>query len=520
MNARLGVSDGAPTLPNPAMLDDLLAGLVDQTQPAQSPAWRTVAIQDLALDSRQVKPRDLFLALPGERSDGRRFIAQARRRGASAVVYEKRPTGPVCSMVDGVPQVGIVNLQQQVSAIAGRFFQHPSARLHVVGITGTNGKTTCACLLAQAYERLGVRSACVGTLGVSLGADWVGGGCPLPEAGELTTPDGIQVQRNLSALLQRQVETVCMEVSSHGLQQGRVNQVAFDTAVFTNLTQDHLDYHGDMAHYAQAKHKLFRVDGLRWAVINRRDAFAVTLLQQNTAENVLTYGRRNADLTAHRVCCDAAGIRFEAAYRGQRLAVESSLIGQVNLDNLLAVIGALLGSGFELHEAAAVLPQLRPPPGRMERFPTAPNRPTMVVDYAHTPDSLAWALRSLRPLTGGRLWCVYGCGGNRDRAKRAPMGQAANRWADEIIVTNDNPRLEDPEQIAGETLAGIARRASPQVRVILDRVAAVEYAFERAAADDVVLIAGRGHEQFQLRLEGRVPLSDRDTVTALLGGGG
>ncbi len=474
------------------------------------------AIGGLSLDSRRVNAHDLFIAVPGETGDGRDYIRQAVQGGAVAVAREKDSGGRSAQPAQSaqiaqtkqparhghdVPSFAIADLKQHIGAIAARFYDHPSARMRLIGITGTNGKTTCAYLLAQALTMLGQRCALLSTVG----AGFVGA----LEPSALTTADAIHTQRTLAALLERGAEAVCVEVSSHGLAQGRVNQVAFDVALLTNLSRDHLDYHGGMAHYARAKRRLFEFDGLTCAVLNVDDPFGRRLLRSHRADRCLGYGLHgdgdDGDLRPRDLELNENGIAFEVACGGQRARIRSTLIGAVNVPNLLAVIATLVCCGYDLGQIAGVAGRWRAPPGRMELLRKHPSQPAVVVDYAHTPDALARALASLRELCRGRLWVVFGCGGDRDRGKRAPMGGVAESGADRVIVTDDNPRTEAPGQITGQIVGGMKAGAT----VIHDRRRAIETAIAGADADDIVLVAGKGHETTQ-RVGGRViELSDR-----------
>jgi len=458
------------------------------------------AIAGLSLDSRSVARGHLFIAVPGATHDGRDYIPLAVQRGAAAVVREKMRAPPArdCS----VPSFDIAGLNAHIGGIAARFFDHPSARMQSVGITGTNGKTTCAWLIAQALDLLGRRCALMTTLG----AGFVGALHPSP----LTTADALATQRTLASLLARRAAAVCIEVSSHGLEQGRVNGVAFDIAVLTNLSRDHLDYHRSMAHYRDAKRKLFKFDALGCAVINIDDRFGRDLLHRHRAARCLTYGVHNAaaDLRARGFDASADGIALRAEYRGETAVVRSPLLGAVNVPNLLAAIAAVLCCGHGLREIAATAGQWRAPPGRMELIPRQPHRPAVVIDYAHTPDALERALASLAPLCRGRLWVVFGCGGDRDPGKRPLMGRVAEAIADRVLITDDNPRFESPEHIAAQITEGMTGKAE----VIHDRRRAILTALTAAAAEDMVLVAGKGHEATQTVGDRVLELSDRDIV--------
>lgn len=461
------------------------------------------AIQSLALDSRKVTPGSLFLALLGTQQDGRHFVDDAIKRGAAAVVYDARDfTLPSLS----VPTIGVPDLNAHVSAIAGRFYEVPSRRLVVIGVTGTNGKTTCTQLLAQALDRPPRRCAIIGTLGYGFPGAL--------DAGIHTTPDAITTQRLLAEFVAARAAYATMEVSSHALAQDRVKAITFHTALFTNLTRDHLDYHRDMDSYAAAKARLFTEGDLKTAVINRDDEYGrklIALLGDRVP--VISYGLSAGDVHARSLTCSRDGLRVRAVTKQGEAQIEAPLFGSFNASNLLAALATLLALGFDLSDAARRLASVRPVPGRVERFKASDNRPLVVVDYAHTPDALEQVLLALRPHVTGRLWCVFGCGGNRDRGKRPAMGAIAERLADNIILTDDNPRNESGDAIIAEIVAGM--RVAP--RVIRERRSAIATAIAEAGAEDVILVAGKGHEDYQEVSGTRHPYSDRETVRALLG---
>lgn len=460
-------------------------------------------VSAITLDSRQVKPGALFVALPGLRQDGRAFLADAAARGAAAVVFDPEGFSPPPV---SIPALGVPRLAAHASAIADRFYGAPSRHLVVIGVTGTNGKTTCTQLLAQALDHPPRRCAVIGTLGYGFpGAI---------DPGLHTTPDAIAAQRLLAEVLAAGAAYAAMEVSSHALEQGRVEAVAFTVAVFTNLTRDHLDYHGDMGAYAAAKSRLLMRDGLTAAVVNRDDAYGRELIERlGGRTRVVTYGLSGGDVYAAGLDCTPDGLRLRAKTPRGEIDIATPLLGRFNAYNLLAVLAVLLALGFDPDDAARRLANLRPVPGRVERFQAGGDRPLIVVDYAHTPDALEQVLQALRPHASGKLWCVFGCGGDRDRGKRPQMGRIAERLADRVILTDDNPRHESGDAIVRDIAGGM--RAAP--RVIRDRRVAIAAALAEAAAGDVVLVAGKGHEDYQQVGDTRYPYSDRDTVRALLG---
>ncbi len=477
-------------------------------------------VSDLTLDSRQVCAGSLFFALPGNKDHGLKFAADAAARGASAVLWDSSG-GLSADLAPPIlpPEVfgaGIPNLKALVGRIADRFFNWPSSQLRIAGITGTNGKTTCAYLLAQCLERLGNTAAYMGTIG------W-GRPASLAEATH-TTPDAVSVHRTLAQLRSSGVRDVAMEVSSHALDQSRVDGVRFHIAAFTNLTRDHLDYHGSMLKYGAAKAKLFEAFDLKHIVLNIGDEFGRALAREHAGSaSLIAVWVGGGDLgwlaerrlNATQVRIEARGISIDIDGSFGKATVQTQLMGRFNAENSVLVIGCLLSLGTALADAAEALAECKPAPGRMEVVKTdARNKPTVVVDYAHTPDALAKALSAAREHCDGALWCVFGCGGDRDSGKRPVMGGIADDLADQIIVTDDNPRSEDPQAITRDILKGIKSRA---VRVIHDRGEAIATALKEAQAIDLVLIAGKGHEDYQIYGETRRSFSDHDEALRLLG---
>jgi UDP-N-acetylmuramoyl-L-alanyl-D-glutamate--2,6-diaminopimelate ligase len=460
-------------------------------------AGSSVLIRELTLDSRKVRPGDLFLAVPGTAQDGRLHIADAIARGAAAVAYEAEGASEMRdSAADLIAMKGLAG---QLSAIAGRFYGEPSRALRLVGVTGTNGKTSVSQLLAQALDLLGERCGIVGTLGSGFHAELV--------QGQHTTPDPIGVQALLANLKQAGAKAVAMEVSSHGLDQGRVAALDFSVAVFTNLSRDHLDYHGTMAAYGAAKAALFTRAGLRCRVLNVDDQFGRELAALPAESRLISYSLD--DPAAYLYCrsaeFDQHGVRADVVTPQGEGRLSSALLGRFNLSNLLAVVGALLALDYPLDEILAVIPQLQGPLGRMQRLGGGA-QPLVVIDYAHTPDALDQVLQALRQHVEGQLLCLFGCGGDRDRGKRALMAAVAEQRADRVLVTDDNPRSEAPEQIFADISAGF----SPGANVCLQhgRGAAIAQLIGSAKAGDVVLLAGKGHEDYQEINGLRQPFSD------------
>jgi UDP-N-acetylmuramoyl-L-alanyl-D-glutamate--2,6-diaminopimelate ligase len=473
-------------------------------------------VTDLTLDSREARAGSLFFALPGRRAHGLKFVAEAAARGAGVVLWEPRDDLAAPSLPANVFLAAVPGLGSLVGRIADRFFGWPSAHLRITGITGTNGKTTCAYLLAQCLEHLGVTAAYIGTIG------W---GRPAALAQPThTTPDVITLHRTLSQLRASGVREIAMEVSSHALDQGRVDSVRLQVAAFTNLTRDHLDYHETMAQYGAAKEKLFHVPDLKHIVLNVGDDFGRTLAQTYAGDASLTAVWVGAgesgwladrDLHATQVRLGTRGISLELDGSFGKLSVNTQLMGRFNAENSLVVIACLLALGVSLSDAARALADCTAVPGRMEVLNTdARDKPTAVVDYAHTPDALAKALGAAREHCAGALWCVFGCGGDRDPGKRPIMGAIADELADQIIVTDDNPRSENPQAITQAILSGIKSRS---VRVIHDRGDAIATALKEARPPDLVLIAGKGHEDYQIYGDTRRSFSDRSEALRYLG---
>jgi UDP-N-acetylmuramoyl-L-alanyl-D-glutamate--2,6-diaminopimelate ligase len=470
-------------------------------------AHARISLKGLTLDSRSVREGDAFVALRGERHDGIAYVRDAVRRGAVAVLYESGSPVPEGGAWSPIPCVAVSGLAPRVAEIAARFYGEPSRALTVIGVTGTNGKTTCTQLIAQAFGLLGRRCAVIGTLG------W---GFPGKlEASTHTTPDAVSNQRLLAAVRDQGAAAVAMEVSSHALKQGRVGAIRFRTAVFTNLTHDHLDYHRTLDDYAGSKKLLFEVPGLQHAVVNADDAFGRRILASLPAGVAATRYGIDADGIELRVeqatfGMDGVYARLSTAWGAGEL--RAPLLGSFNLSNALAALGVLCVHGVPLQEALDVFPRLKPVPGRMELI-SAANGPMVIIDYAHTPDALEQSLRALRQHCRGRLWCVFGCGGDRDRVKRPLMGRIAWEHADEVIITSDNPRSENASRIIDDICAGIPEQG---VRQEVNRADAIRLGIESAQPGDCVLIAGKGHEDYQEIQGERFAFSDADNARRVL----
>jgi len=478
-------------------LSVLLEGLADLTSDCE--------VGGLCLDSRQLQSGQVFIALNGALQHGLHYAGQALAAGAAAIVYDPEGSAGLRLQSPEIPMVAVDELSRLLGEIAARFYAHPSRRLEVVGITGTNGKTTCSQLLAQAMADCGV----IGTLG------WGRLGNLHPTVN--TTPDALAVQRMLHDMAALGLKRVAMEVSSHGLHQGRVNAVDFVGAVFTNLSRDHLDYHGDMDSYLQAKLSLFNNPALQFAVINLDDPnsgeVSMTLSPAVRRWGFSVTGKTDPQIEcvqADQVVHSNDGIRFRVTWQNRSQTAYTPVVGAFNLQNVLTVMSVLLAMGWPFAQAVERLAQLRPVTGRMEKFGAA-GQPRVIVDYAHTPDALEKVLLAAKG--AGKLWVVFGCGGDRDKGKRPEMGRIAEVLADRVILTDDNPRSEPAYQIINDILAGCL---SDKVSIINDRHSAITTAIKQAQVGDCVVIAGKGHENYQ-DIEGRkIPFSDQEVAVAAL----
>ncbi|HEY9199576.1 MAG TPA: UDP-N-acetylmuramoyl-L-alanyl-D-glutamate--2,6-diaminopimelate ligase [Gammaproteobacteria bacterium] len=505
----------AQRLDQTPLLSSLLHGL------AQVSAAQDVAISGIALDSRQVRPGYLFLAVAGTHVHGVDFLGDALAAGAAAIAWEPTETvdeGNAALRAADIPAVAVTGLGRQVSLIADRFYGHPSQELFVVGVTGTDGKTSCTHFIAQALHAPESTCGLVGTLGYGFyGA---------LRAGLHTTPDALTLQQELAALRDAGAAAVAMEVSSHGLDQGRAANVDFDVAVLTNLSRDHLDYHGSEAAYAEAKRRLFTRPGLGSAVLNLDDAFGQSLYAElpttlpvvvyaQALEAMQSLARPNTRWIAARdIETSARGMRITVDGSWGRGELQTGLLGRFNASNLLASLAVLLIRGISLDGALRRLAAVRTVPGRMEAFGGDAEYPLVVVDYAHTPRALEQVLIALREHCTGHLWCIVGAGGERDVGKRPLMGAIAERLADHVMLTDDNPRHEDATQIVMDILAGM--EDADAVYVQRNRAEAIAQAVANSGPGDIVLVAGKGHEDYQQIGDRRLPYSDREQVMALL----
>lgn len=479
------------------------------------PVSKQLMVNDITADSREVESGNLFIAIVGLSVDGRDYIENALKSGAAAVLYEAEKLTEVQSAnikqirnsFPDVPMIAVSGLDDKMGYIASEFFDNPSQSLSVLGLTGTNGKTSCAYLLTQSLQLLGFNSAFIGTIG------W--GNVNQLKIATHTTPDAINLQRQLAILVAEGYTHVCMEVSSHALAQGRVNGVEFYGAMFTNLSHDHLDFHKTMHSYAEAKRRLFTQFDLKFIVTNGDDEFGQSLLDVANAEFIASYGDLG-DVTCEELQASQTGIAMWVESDSLDFEVQSALVGLVNVPNILLVVTTLLVLGVEVADIQKVIKQLQPAPGRMEMFAgkdDSKELPVVVVDYAHTPDALKRALLSCREHCSGKLWVVFGCGGDRDQEKRPKMGAIARQYADNVVITADNSRSEKHEDI----FAAIQQGIDIAVTQIEDRAVAIEWAIDKAGINDWVLVAGKGHETTQTYAGVVVPFSDRQWVEQCLG---
>ncbi len=477
-----------------------------------------VPVSGLAMDSRAVEPGDVFIAVKGTRLHGLNHLAQAVERGASAILWE--PALGLNAPDIELPCVAIDQLGRKLGEIAARFFAFPADRMFVAGVTGTDGKTSTAHLIAQAFETLGQRCAYLGTLG--------SGRLDALEVSSHTTPNPITLQRRLSTFVEDGIQSCAMEVSSHALDQNRIGGIRFDAVLLTNLSRDHLDYHGTVDNYSAAKKQLFLPQDGRRLILNRDDEYGARWISEFQSDPekcrmLMVYGladerpEQRDFVMGRKLELSAEGLSLNLHTATEVCELKSGLIGIFNAYNLLAAAAVLIASGVKLREAASALSQCKTVPGRCEAFRAATGGPLTVVDYAHTPRALEQALRAVRAHTDGKLICVFGCGGERDRGKRALMGRSASLLAEELILTDDNPRSESPQAIVAEILQGIGESDRSRVRIEHDRAKAIAEALSAAGPGDTILIAGKGHETTQTVGSEIRPFSDRACVSNLLG---
>ena len=476
---------------------------------------------ELASDSRAIREGDVFFAYPGDETDGRSYITHALARGAAAVIHEAADFEWNAEWK--LRHLAVEGLREQAGFIAAQYYGEPDRGMTTIAVTGTNGKTSCTQWLGRLLSRLGQQTAVIGTLGVGMFRNG--------SAGEFaptgyTTPDAVLLQRTLAALQKDGARALAIEASSIGLHQGRMAGMHVDTALFTNFTRDHLDYHGDMAAYEEAKAMLFDWPGLRHAIINLDDAMGLRLIERmkrrQSRTTIIGYTLNGVavdgidTLSASDIRSTQAGTSFQLAHRLGNVLVKSQVVGRFNVSNLLGVIGVLLAQGVKWSNSIGAIEALTPVPGRMQQLGGG-EAPLVIIDYAHTPDALEKVLASLRGVAnerGGELWCIFGCGGDRDSGKRPQMGKAAAA-ADHVIVTTDNPRSEEPMAIIDQILPGFVG-AGKKPQVIEDRATAILWAGHHAAKQDVILIAGKGHEAYQEVKGRKLPFLDADHAALAL----
>ncbi|VVC76348.1 UDP-N-acetylmuramoyl-L-alanyl-D-glutamate--2, 6-diaminopimelate ligase [Aquicella siphonis] len=471
-------------------------------------------ISGLTLDSRQVKSQGLFLAVKGAQLDGRDYVRDAVSRGAAAILADADEEDlPVAWQAD-IPFIPVFQLRKQLGGLAARFYQYPAEKMRMIGVTGTSGKTSCTHFIAQSLQSLDISCGIIGTLGCGFyGA--------LGTAG-LTTPDAVTLQATLAQFSDCHAHAIAMEVSSHSIDQERIRPVAFDLGIFTNLSQDHLDYHGDMETYAAVKRRFLADRSTKHLIISADDAYGRAWINELASQKpVVAYGLRRhlsipADIPfvyAARADLTPEGIRAEVRTPWGEGELLLPLMGQFNLSNALAVLASLCVYGISLEQTLACLSRLQTVPGRMQTL-GGPGQPRIIVDYAHKPDALEKVLQALRAHTEGKLWCVFGCGGERDRGKRPLMAKIAEEWADQVIVTNDNPRHENPGEIVAEIMRGFLH--PERVFIEMDRSKAIQNSIQWATAKDCVLIAGKGAERYQQIGDEKIPFDDVEQVKACL----
>lgn len=478
------------------------------------PQWQKISIHHISLDSRQIDSLNssinyLFCACQGLYEDGRNFIEQAVQLGAAAIVYEEdEKFNPPA--ISSIPLVAVKNLAEKIFTLGPYFYNNPSQSMSVIGVTGTNGKTSTTHYIAQVLTKLGQKCGVIGTVGNGLWGKLNTTNC--------TTPDPLYLQRLLAELRDQGATTVAMEVSSHGLVQRRVEGIKFDVAVFTNLTQDHLDYHGDMEHYAAAKALLFAMPGLRFAVLNADDAYS-KLMAKSCAPStqILWYSSKvntPADLKLISSQMQANGMNLSLSSVWGEADVSLPLLGAFNISNVLAVICCLTALNHAFSAILMALEAVKPVSGRMEKV-CYPGYPTVIIDYAHTPDALEKALLAVKEHCRGKIWVVFGCGGDRDRGKRPIMAKIAEELSDQVILTQDNSRLEPVKQIFEDICSGF--KQLERVHIEPDRAKAIAYALQHAKTDDCILLAGKGHETYMDISGTKMHFDEREVIKECIG---
>ncbi len=487
-------------------------------------AEQNMQISGIEMDSRNVHQGDCFIAVNGEHANGIDFIPDAICKGAAAVLVDTNDAELIRKYLETETSPWNIIFVDQLDVKAGqivhRYYGQPTEFMKMIGVTGTNAKTSVSYFIGQAIDNISGSGTCgvIGTLGNGLLGEFISSG--------MTTPDTICLHQSLSRLRDRGAHATVVEASSHGLAQHRLSGVEFDVAVFTNLTQDHLDYHGDMTSYGAAKLELFKSPDLQAAVVNLDDPFSekvIDLLREREDEVKITgytLGKQQYSgirtIRCSKLKVSANGLSMDIDTPEGSNILKTSLLGRFNASNLLAALGALMACGFRLNDALQALAEVQGVPGRMEAF-VQKNQAAVIVDFAHTPDSLSKTLETLKEICKGKLWCVFGCGGDRDKSKRALMGAAAELHADQVIITDDNPRSEEPSIIASRILSGMKKPVN--AKVILDRKVAIETAIREAAPKDIILVAGKGHEDWQEIKGQKFSFNDRNVVLNLIGKG-
>jgi len=477
----------------------------------------SILINNLVLDSREVKFGDAFIAIKGHELDGAKFISSALNKGAKLILADSECQ--IDSTIESSKVIKISQLNRKLAKLSAYFYEHPSQKLQLVGVTGTNGKSTISSMIANLVAACEKNTAVIGTLG------W--GKLDSLEPLNNTTPSSISLQHMLSTLKKENTDLVAMEVSSHGLSQGRVDECQFSAAVFSNLSRDHLDYHGDMANYAQAKLQLFTKYEANLNAFNLDDSVTKHWLKTHNFKNTVLFGKGESPLPDHQyvlfseVKCTSKGIKakFITSWDATDVINEVTcpLFGEFNLYNLAAAFSVVLGLGYPIRQVFEAVNSLKPIAGRMQPFYGLNNKPTCIVDYAHTPEALELALKALQDHVPSGVTCVFGCGGDRDKGKRVLMAQAAQKYSNKIVVTSDNPRTENPDDIIRDVLLGFSNKNNVQVEA--DRGKAITLAVSQASENEVVLIAGKGHEDYQIIGKKIINFCDRAWVEQLLKGG-
>jgi len=449
-----------------------------------------IEVTGLCLDSRKIKPGQVFIALNGEENHGIDFAYQVQRAGASAILAESvvkdKAMPKVRQQALSITVIEIENLADKLGNAASHFYNNPSNKLNIVAITGTNGKTSSAWLMLQAWKKLGIKGAYIGTLGF--------GTLDKMQEQPNTTPNALALQEMLAEFVEQGITHVSLEASSHGLDLGRLNACQLSGTCFTNISRDHLDFHNTMQDYANAKKKLFTQHSSDFSVINSGDKYGQEWLTVLTNDQLSYSIESEANLSADNIKLMPQGIDFTLIWKNTSYSVFTELLGHFNIENILLVVGTLLRQGFSITEILPLIKDFKPVPGRMNRVQSQTKSPLVIVDYAHTPDALKQVLLALKRHNARHTWCIFGCGGNRDKGKRPQMGHIAETLANRVIVTDDNPRYEDNEQITQDILSGMKTKPL----VIHDRKQAIAYAITNAHHDDLILIAGKGHEAYQL----------------------